>query len=182
MSHTSQNRIPVRDLTYIAFCTTLIVLCAWIRIPFIVPFTLQSFGIFLSVAVLGGRRACASVLLYLLLGAIGLPVFSGFSGGIGILLSSTGGYLFGFLIPPLFAWLSTNSNMKHKVLLSLLFGQLLCYTFGTIWYICLYVTSYNTASLVSVLSICVFPFILPDALKLIFALTLAKKLKKYIKQ
>ena len=68
----------IRDFSYIAICTSLIVICAWIKFPFAIPFTMQTFGIALSVVLLGGKRALISVFLYILLGAIGLPVFSGF--------------------------------------------------------------------------------------------------------
>ena len=79
-------KIRTYDMAYIAVFTVLIAICSWISIPTAIPFTLQTFAVFLSVSVLGGKRGTMAVLLYVLLGAIGLPVFSGFTGGIGILL------------------------------------------------------------------------------------------------
>lgn len=70
----------------------LIAICSWISIPMTVPFTLQTFAVFLAVGVLGGKRGSLAVLIYILLGAVGIPVFAGFSGGIGVLLGNTGGY------------------------------------------------------------------------------------------
>ena len=89
--------MKTRDLTLIAVFAAVIAVCAWISIPAAVPFTLQTLGIFLAVGLLGGRRGTISVGVYLLLGAVGAPVFSGFNGGIGYLLGATGGYLLGFL-------------------------------------------------------------------------------------
>lgn len=173
----------VRDFSYIAICTSLIAICAWIKIPFAVPFTLQTYGIALAVALLGGKRALLSVTLYILLGAIGLPIFSGFTGGIGILLGSAGGYILGFLFLPLSAILFERRNVTsdRRLALGLAIGQVLCYTLGTLWYLLLYTEAINENSTLGILSICVLPFILPDALKLFLALITAKRLKSHIK-
>ncbi|MEI3229118.1 MAG: biotin transporter BioY [Lachnospiraceae bacterium] len=91
------TRNKTRDMVYIAIFAVLIAICSWISIPTTVPFTLQTFAVFLAVGVLGGKRGTLSILIYLLLGAIGVPVFAGFTGGIGIVLGTTGGYIIGFL-------------------------------------------------------------------------------------
>ena len=91
------NRFRVVDLTYMAVCAALIAICAWITVPAAVPFTLQTFAIFFVLSLLGGKRGTIAILVYILLGAVGLPVFSGFNGGLGALLGTTGGYIFGFL-------------------------------------------------------------------------------------
>ena len=90
-------KFSTRDLCFCAIGAALIAVCAWISIPAEVPFTLQTFAIFAVCGLLGGRRGTVSVLVYLLLGAVGLPVFSGFRGGLGALLGTTGGYILGFL-------------------------------------------------------------------------------------
>ena len=87
-----------KDLVFIALSTTIIIVCSFISIPFYVPFTMQTFAIFTIIGLFGTKKAFVSVSLYLLLGAIGLPVFSGFRGGVGNLLGVTGGYLIGFLL------------------------------------------------------------------------------------
>ena len=69
----------------------MITICSWISIPTLVPFTLQTFAVFLTVGLLGGKRGTMAVLVYVLLGAIGIPVFAEFTGGIGIILNNTGG-------------------------------------------------------------------------------------------
>lgn len=100
-------RLRTRDLTYVALCAVLIAVCAWISIPAPVPFTLQTFGIFAALTLLGGRRGCYAVAVYLLLGLVGLPVFAGFQGGAGTLLGVTGGYILGFGAAALIYWLVT---------------------------------------------------------------------------
>ena len=92
------------DLVYISMFTVLIAICSWISIPAAVPFTLQTLGVFLAVGILGGKRGTMAVLVYILLGAIGIPVFAGFSGGIGVLTGTTGGYIVGFLASALVMW------------------------------------------------------------------------------
>ena len=92
------------NLVYIALAAVLITLCSWIQIPTVVPFTMQTFAIFCVLSLLGGRRGTAAILLYLILGTAGLPVFAQFTSGPGILLGTTGGYLTGFLFLGLFSW------------------------------------------------------------------------------
>ena len=75
--HTSLN---TKDIAMIAVCSAVMAICSWISIPAAIPFTLQTFGVFLTIGLLGGRNGNLSVLVYLLLGAVGLPVFAGFSG------------------------------------------------------------------------------------------------------
>lgn len=100
----------VRDLTRVALMTAILAVCGWITIPLpepMVPFTLQTFGVFLCLLILGGRDGTLAIAAYLLLGAVGAPVFSSFRGGLGVLLGSTGGYLTGFLAMGLLYWALT---------------------------------------------------------------------------
>ena len=69
--------MKTRDLTQIAILVALMAICSWITIPTVVPFTLQTLGVFLAISLLGGKRGTLAVLIYLLLGAVGLPVFAG---------------------------------------------------------------------------------------------------------
>ena len=95
------------EMTFIAIFVVLIAICSWISIPTAVPFTLQTFAISMTVLMLGGRRGTISILVFILLAAIGVPVLSGFSGGLGVLLGPTGGYILGFLLTALVYWLLT---------------------------------------------------------------------------
>ena len=95
------QRLTAKDLSYIAMGVALIAVCSWISIPLPVPITLQTFAICLITAVLGRRLGLWAVVVYILLGAAGLPVFSGFRSGIGTLLGTTGGYIIGFVFTAL---------------------------------------------------------------------------------
>ena len=86
------------QIVFIGLFAALIAVCSQIQIPGPVPFTLQTFAVFLAAGLLGGKRGSIAVLIYILLGAIGLPVFAGFKGGIGALLGTTGGYILGFIL------------------------------------------------------------------------------------
>lgn len=147
-------------------------ICALITVPAPVPFTLQALGVFTATAVLSAKYSIASVCAYILLGAVGLPVFSGFSGGPGVLFGPTGGFIFGFiLIPVIYGLLSRFFSGKSRWLY-MLAGLLACYAAGAAWY-----TVYTGAdSFVSVLTVTVLPFILPDILKLFVALKVADAL------
>lgn len=168
------------DMAYIGFFVIVIAICSWISIPAAVPFTLQTFAVFLSVILLGGRRGTLSVLVYLMLGAIGIPVFSGCRGGIGVLLNSTGGYLLGFFFSALIMW-AVERIFGSKVwvqALSMVLGLAACYTVGTAWFMFVYLRDTGAVSLMTVLGWCVFPFVVPDLVKITLALMLGSTLRK----
>ena len=157
----------------------LLALCAWLSFPLgDAAITLQTFGIFLCLGVLGGKRGTAAIFVYLLLGAAGLPVFSGFRGGIGALLSTTGGYLTGFLACGLLYWLLT--AFKTPSLPAMAAGLLLCYCFGSFWYYTIYIESGSAVTVGFIILKCVLPYLLPDAIKLFLAWRLSQKLKRFV--
>lgn len=176
-------RMKTKDMVCIAVFAVIIAICSWISIPATVPFTLQTFGVLLTVGVLGGRRGSLSVLIYLLLGAIGVPVFAGFSGGVGSILGSTGGYIIGFLFSALVMWFMEHFLGKKTwvLALSMLLGLLVCYLFGTAWFMIVYANQSGAVGLWTALGWCVFPFIIPDLLKIAVALVVCKRLAKAIR-
>lgn len=173
-----KTRIKTLDMTYIALFAVVMVICSWISVPATVPFTLQTFGVFLTVGVLGGRRGTLSVLIYLLLGAIGIPVFSGFAGGIGVLLGNTGGYIVGFLGSALVMWGMERllGRTRWVLAFSMVLGLLVCYLFGTVWFMFVYAANSGAVGLWTALSWCVFPYIIPDVVKIVFALAICRQL------
>ena len=116
-------------MVQIALFTAIIAVCSWIQIPLVVPFTLQTFGVFCALAILGGKSGTISVLLYIVLGTIGVPVFAGFSGGIGTLLGMTGGYIIGFLFSALIYWGITRwlGEKLPVMILAMVLGLAACY-------------------------------------------------------
>ena len=179
----TREKSKVLDLVYVAIGAALIAICSWISIPTAVPFTLQTFAVFFVLLLLGGERGTLATLIYVLLGAVGVPVFSGFSGGVGILFGSTGGYILGFLFIGLIYILFMRLFKKTIVIkvAALVLGLAVCYAFGTAWFMHVYMQSSGEVGLLTVLGWCVFPFIVPDLLKLALAVVIARRIAPVIK-
>lgn len=176
-----KQRWNTRDMTLIALMAVLICVCTWICIPSPVPFTLQTLGVFAAVELLGSRRGFWSVAAYLLMGAAGLPVFSGMTGGLGVLLGQTGGYLWGFLAIPLLCQGVTALLGQGKAarISGMLLGLAACYALGTAWFV--FVSDAGVADWTVALSVCVLPFVIPDAVKMMLAMMLARTLKHRVR-
>ena len=176
---TTTGKINTIDLVYTAIGAALIAVCSFISIPTTVPFTMQTFAVFLVLLTLGGRRGTTSVFLYVLMGAVGIPVFSGFKGSFGVLLGNTGGYILGFILMGLIYALMTKLFGSRPVVevISLIIGLSVCYAFGTAWFMTVYMRETGSVGVLSVLSWCVFPFIIPDLIKMSMAFFISKRLK-----
>ena len=150
----------------------LMAICAWISVPvFDIAFTMQTLAVFLALGLLGGKWGTAAIFIYLLLGAAGMPVFSGFRGGIGMLAGVTGGYLWGFLLSGLTYW----ALERFGKLPAMIAGQLICYLCGCIWFYL-----YAGGGIWVILLRCVVPFLIPDAAKLYLAYILTRRLSRHI--
>lgn len=102
--------MKAKNMALCGLFTAVLTVCAWISVPLgDSVITLQTFGIFLTLGLLGGKLGSLTVLVYLLLGAVGAPVFSAFRGGLGAILGTTGGYIFGFMLTSLAYWLDRKS-------------------------------------------------------------------------
>lgn len=144
-----------------------------IDLPSLVPITLQTLGIYLTSCILKPKLAFSTSLVYILIGVVGFPVFSGFNSGLSSLLGPSGGYIFSFPITALV--ISLIVNKKYSTILkitAMLIGTIICYFIGTIWF--MYITK-NT--LFTALMMCVIPFIPGDLIKIIIASILSKKIK-----
>lgn len=172
-----------RDVVYIGIFAAIIAVCSWIAVPAAVPFTLQTMGVFTAVGILGGKRGTLAVLTYILLGVVGLPVFAGFSGGIGAVLGASGGYIIGFLFSALIMWGMEKIFGNGKVVLavSMVLGLVACYAVGTVWFMAVYTKNTGAVGLGTVLGWCVIPFIIPDLVKIAVSLILTNRLKKIVK-
>ena len=169
--------MKINKMALCAMFSALICICAWLAIPIgDMVFTMQTFGIFLCLCLLGGKYGSISIFVYLLLGAVGLPVFSGFRGGIGVLLGTTGGYIWGFLCSGLVFWLITERFGQKATVISLIAGILVCYMLGSLWFI----NVYADKGIAFVFAKCVLPYILPDAGKITLAYMIAKRLRPHL--
>lgn len=179
----TKSKITTKELVFTALMAVIIAVCSWISIPTTVPFTLQTFGVFMAVGLLGGKKGTISVLVYILLGAVGVPVFAGFSGGIGVLFGTTGGYIVGFLLSGLVYWAMTAAFGEKLpiMIVAMVLGLIVCYAFGTAWFMIVYAKNTAPIGLMTALGWCVFPFIIPDCIKIALAIVLTKQLKKYVK-
>lgn len=165
-------------MAYISLSAGLLTLSAWISIPVLdISFTMQTFTLFFLLDLLGGRLVTLAMIVYLGLGAAGLPVFSGFQGGVSALLGITGGFIWGFLASCLLWWLLKPE--KNRITAAIL-GLSLCYGCGTAWFYLAY-TDRAAASLLAVTAKCVLPYLLPDGIKLLLALRLSGRLKSAVK-
>ena len=178
-----QGKMRTIDIVYAAIGAALISVCSWISIPTTVPFTLQTFAVFTVLLILGGKRGTIATFVYVLLGAVGLPVFAGFKGGIGVLFGNTGGYILGFILTGLIymAFTKLFGTKMYINIIAILTGLLVCYIFGTAWFMVVYMKNTGPVGILTVLSWCVFPFIVPDLLKMAVAFLISGRVKRYVK-
>ncbi len=182
-----KHRNLIYDIVYISIFSSFIVLCSLISIPAVIPFSLQTFAIFVISLLLGLKYAVSSIIIYILLGIVGLPVFSGFNGGISAIAGPTGGYIIGFVFIPIAIWffsrISTKalceSNAYKIVMMSA--GLLFCYSFGAVWFSISYLLNGNNTSFFTIIKYCILPFIIPDCAKMLLAVFVTKRLSKIIR-
>jgi len=173
-----KQKMTAQDLATCAMGVAMIAICSWISIPATVPFTMQTFAVCLVTALFGLRLGLWTVTGYILLGMAGAPVFAGFTGGIGILLGTTGGYIIGFLFTALVVGVAVKRfGRKVSVLIpAMALGILLCYAFGTAWFVVVYAKNSGPIGLGTALAWCVVPYLIPDAIKIALASLLTGRL------
>lgn len=153
-----------KSLIYPAMGAGLIAILSQIIIPIgPVPFTLQTLAVGLIASLYPPKKAMASILLYLLLGAIGLPVFAGFSGGMASLFGPTAGFLWGFVLyAGVTASLTSSHSTLWQVFLANLLGDSLCFGLGSLVFALV-----TRSSIESTLALTILPFLIPDLVKLL---------------
>ncbi len=180
--------MTAREITFVAMGMALIAVCSWISVPSLlpsmVPFTMQTFAVCLVAALFGLRLGLWTVGCYILLGLIGAPVFTGFRGGPAVLLGPTGGYIVGFLFTALAVGLGSDrhGNNTLALVLSMAAGIALCYVFGTAWFIFVYSRRSGAVGILTALSWCVFPYLIPDGIKIALAVLLARRLRPFVRK
>ena len=171
------SKISVQDICSIALCTAVIAIMAQISIPMPlgVPMTMQTFAITLAAVVLGSKKGGISTLIYVLMGAVGIPVYAGFAGGFQHIAGPTGGFIISFPVMAFIIGLGVDKfrNVKGGFLICLILGTLINYVIGVLMFCLL------TQSPVSVgISACVLPFIPPAIIKAALASILGLKIRE----
>ncbi len=165
-----------RSLVLAALFAALTAVCSQIQIPLpYIPINLALFAVHLCGALLGPKWGALSMAAYALLGAVGVPVFVGFKSGPAALFGKTGGYILGYVLCALTVGLMTRrfGLSMRSLCASMAVGVAVCYLFGTIWFMVL--TGMN---LMTSLAYCVIPFLPGDAVKILLAAFLARRLQK----
>ncbi len=165
-----------KTLTLTAMMIPVIAVCSQLTLPFsAVPMTLQTFAICLTGSLLGPYRGLSAATVYLLMGAVGVPVFAGFQGSLAVIFGPTGGFLIGFLPLAFFSGLSRGIGGLRSALLFAL-GLLLCHLLGVLRFSCVSGNSLSASLLLSSL-----PYLPKDILSCVGADLLAKKLRRHLK-
>lgn len=168
----------IKSITYIALGAVILSVCSWISLPTpLIPFTLQTFGIYFLVYFFGSKKALASLIVYIAMGLIGLPVFSSFRSGAAVLLSVSGGYIFGFVLSVSLYIAAEPFLTKKRYLRSFvsLLSLMACYAVGSMWML-LYIEAETEFFDIFFGSSCVFLGF--DIVKLLLASALARYMKK----
>ena len=174
--------MKAKDIGYVALATALLAVSAWIAIPVgEIPITLQTATALFLAGFLGWKRAALAILAYILLGTIGVPVFAGFTGGAGRLFSPTGGFIFGFL--PLGLTVGGYADIVKKktvigLTVAMILGVLFCYALGMAWFT---FVSGGASGFFAGLTVCVFPYLPFEGVKIFLAVFLVLKVSKFIK-
>ena len=170
------------EMVRVALFSGLLCVLAPIAIPVPmspVPLSFATFVVYLKGVLLCVKQSVLCVLVYLLLGAVGLPVFSGFSGGIGVLLGPTGGYLLGYLpCVALIGWMCDAKRRAIRTVFAMILGTLLCYLLGTVWFLAVMKDSYTIGQAVLV---CVVPYLIFDFVKILVAAAVEKPIKRVLR-
>lgn len=174
-------KFSIKEMSIVAIFTALTSVMAQISIPLPfspVPITFQLFAIFLSSIILSSRLATTSQIIYVLLGAIGIPVFANFSGGLHTIVGPTGGFIISF---PIMAFIASKASKKKKSLFVLILGLIaslmICYAIGVIQ-----LSFITKMSISKGVMIAVVPFIPLDVIKIFLAYVLGIKIKDSLKR
>ena len=170
------NKISTKQLTLIGVMTAVTCILGPLSLQIgIVPISFTNLAIYFSVYLLGGKRGTLSYLVYLFIGLVGLPVFSGFTGGFPKVFGPTGGYLIGFIFMAFISgiFIDKFSSKIYMCFLGMIIGTIVTYLFGTAWLAFQANLTFNAA-----LSLGVLPFIPGDIAKMVIAALIAPQIKK----
>ncbi len=175
-----KNKHRVQSMILVALFATLMCIGAWIHFPGPVPATMQTFVVFVALGLLGSKNTFIMLTVYVALGAVGLPVFSGFTGGLGALTGPTAGFIWGFLlgVPVFYIFQKYFSHKKALIIIGYIIYILIHYIPGALWYCRFTAGALTLSGIVSSTLVTVAPFIIPDAVKLFLAAIVTDKIKR----
>ena len=170
----------IKEIVIVGINVILITISSWIEIPLIIPITLQNLVLFVIIGVFGFKTSLKSIIFYILIGLLGMPVFSNFSSGIIPFINYTGGYLVSFIFYP-FIYLLFDKIVKQnefkKYLVSFAISLLISYILGTVWFYFI-LRIKEEISFFYALTFTVLPFIVSDVIKLFVSILIINRLKK----
>ena len=174
------KKLSIYKMATCAIMATLMCILGPLSIPIgPVPVTLTNFVIYLAIMLLGMKLSTLSFIVYLLLGTVGLPVFSGFSGGIAKLLGPTGGYLVGFILVALVGGFFFEKSKGQPVItgIGMFLGLVIAYVLGTAWFV-----FQMQVDVAHALTVCVWPFVPFDIIKIVVAVIIGKIVRKALRK
>lgn len=172
------KRFTVKDMVLCAMLAALTGVFSQIGVPIgEIPINLALFSVYLAGGILGSYKGAVSMVVYILTGAVGIPVFANFRGGLSVLAGPTGGYILGYIFAALVVGMVSTywGDRPWQLAIGITGGSALCYLFGTVWFILL-----TGKGLAAALGACVIPFLPGEALKILSAAILVPKLKKAV--
>lgn len=173
-----ERTLSIQQLSVIGVMTAVICILAPLSIPIgVVPISFTNLAVYIALYVLGVKKGTISYLVYLCIGFIGVPVFSGFTSGPGKLFGPTGGYLVGFIFMAVIAgiFIDRFTDKMYLCFLGLLIGTLVSYLLGTLWLA--YVGEMN---LKAALAAGVIPFIPGDLAKIVISMLIGPQIRKQL--
>ena len=178
-------KFSVKDMVLCSLFAAVCCVCSVVTLPIgVVPISLATFGVMATTMILGEKRAIISVILFIALGVVGLPVFAGMNGGVGVIAGPTGGYIYSYILMVPIVGLA--SKCLNKTLSSGMFTMLGClaamfvnYLVGTVHFAL--VSGVGTKSFLELIVTCVLIFVPADIIKSILAILIAPRLKPLCK-
>ncbi|MCI6926035.1 MAG: biotin transporter BioY [Butyricicoccus porcorum] len=173
-----KTKTNVREMALIAVMAAVTCVLGPLSVPIgVVPISFTNLAVYLAIYVLGCKRGTISYIVYLLIGLVGVPVFSSFTGGVGKLFGPTGGYLIGFIFMALICgWFIDKFDCKLvPSFVGMVLGTIVCYVFGTVW------LAYQAGmSFYAALAAGVLPFIIGDLVKMVIAAVIGPQVRRQL--
>lgn len=172
-----KKKLTTREMTIVGLCAALMGIFSQLAIPLpTIPLTLQVLGVIFIAVILEAKLATLTMLVYMLIGTIGMPVFANFNRGISAIVGPTGGYITGFVVMAFIIGKAAQQKNKGILIIATYLGLFMQYTIGTLQLKGVSGMSFQDAMIAGV-----YPFIIKDIIMTGIALSLALQVKKRLK-